>query len=234
VAPSYPLRFFRVVAPVPGLVGWTFLVVAIIDAIAITSDPAKAPGAIVPVLLMQLFAASSGFAVPARRGHYDLLLTGGYSRVWMAVVHWSTSIAPGIVTWLAIAGVELTVTAGAQISLLTFGTSAAMGLVSTLPWALTVRLPRFSGGIGWLLVLASSTTVFPSVQMISGPHPLSDLEGMAWAAWSFLVYPPSLVGQALSASGALIAMPALVVAGCAMATACRWILRASVPLEAAQ
>ena len=234
VNPAYPLRFFRVVAPVPGLIGWTFLAVSVTCAIGIGSDPARAPGAFVPVLLLQLFAAASGFAVPARRGHYDLLLTGGDSRVWMALVHWLTSIAPGTAAWLLVAGVEVTASGGARTALLASGTCAAMCLVSTLPWAITVRLPRFSGAIGWLLVLVMSTTTFPSARVVTGPFTSSDPGGLIWSAWSFLVYPPGLVGQVLSWTQVLVAAPALVLAGCSMAAACRWVVRASVPLEAAQ
>jgi hypothetical protein len=95
-----------------------------------------------------------------------------------------------------------------------------MALVSTLPWAINVRLPRFSGGIGWLVALAISTSVWPSMQSSS--------------AWRVLVYPASLVGQRLGVNETLIAAPAMVLALGSMAMACRWICRASVPLEAAQ
>ena len=235
VRPSSPLRFFRVVVPVPGLIGRTFLIVALIGAVSIAGDPARAPGAMVPVLLLQSFAASSGVAVPARRGYYDLLLTGGHSRVWMALAHWLTSIAPGVATWLLDAGVEAAASGGVRTALLTSGTWAAMCLVSTLPWAITVRLPRFSGAIGWLLVLAMSTTMFPfTPRVVSGPFTPSDLESLSWSAWSFLIYPPGLVGQVLSGNQALVVAPALVLAGCSMAAACRSVVRASVPLEAAQ
>lgn len=95
-----------------------------------------------------------------------------------------------------------------------------MALVSVLPWALTIRLPRYSGGIGWLLVLALSTGVWPSAQ--------------AWPAWRVLVYPVVLVGRDLSVNDALVAGPALFLSMVAMLMACRWVSRASVPLEAAQ
>ena len=165
---AYPLRFFRVVAPVPPLVGWTFLLVTIIGAVVIVHDPTRASRAMVPVLLLQLFGAASGFEVPARRGHYDLLFTSGYGRISMALVHWGTSIAPGILSWLALVVIERVVSGSAAPRLLASGTLAALGLVSTLPWAITVRLPRFSGGIGWLLVLAISTSVWPTTGIAIG------------------------------------------------------------------
>jgi hypothetical protein len=215
----YPLRFFRVVTTQPSLIVWTFVAVMFVGIVTIVRDPSRSAGVMVPVLLLQLFAASSGFEVPARRGHYDLLLTSGHQRVWMAVAHWATSIAPGVVMWLTLAAVEAAVSAG-YASLLTTGTLAAMALVSTLPWAITVRLPRFSGGIGWLLALAMCTSIWPSM-------PLS-------SAWGFLVYPAGLVGQRLGVEDGLTAAPAILLSLGAMVAACRWVSRATLPLEAAQ
>ena len=228
IAAVYPLRFFRIVAPLPPLIGWTFFVVVATGALVITRDPTRASGALIPILLLQLFAASSGFEVPARRGHYDLLLTSGHGRVWMALVHWGTSISQGIAAWLALIMIERIASGGTSATLLAAGTWAAVGLVSTLPWAITVRLPRFSGGIGWLLVLAISTSMWPWTEQSSDvAHPLM-------SAWRFLVYPPSLVGHAFRMDEAVIAAPALVLACGSMVAACRWVSKTSVPLEAAQ
>ena len=228
-----PLRFFRVVSTQPTLIVWTFVVVVVIGATAIVRDPSRSEGAMVPVLLLQLFAASSGFEVPARRGHYDLLLTSGHHRVWMAMVHWVTSSAAGVIAWLMLAAVEGAATSGSGTTLLASGTFAAMGLVSTLPWAITVRLPRFSGGIGWLLALVISASVLSSGNLPGG-QPGDTAADLIWAAWGFLVYPVVFVGRELGVDEALIAVPALIVSVASMAAACRWVSRASVPLEAAQ
>jgi hypothetical protein len=229
----YPLRFFRVVAPLPPLVGWTFIVLVLTASLVIVHNPARAPEAVVPVLLMQLFAASSGFEVPVRRGHYDLLLTSGSGRVSMAVMHWATSVAPGILAWLALAVVERAAIGTGPTRLLTSGTVAALSLVSTLPWAITMRLPRFSGGIGWLLALALSTSVWPSGELSIDRTP-ADVESMLSSAWAFLVYPPGLVGRGLQSHDISVVAPALLLACGAMAAAFRWVSRASAPLEAAQ
>jgi hypothetical protein len=230
VAAGYPIRFFRVVAPLPPLIAWTFLVLVSTGALVIARDPTRAPGAMVPILLLQLFAASSGFEVPARRGHYDLLLTSGYGRLWMALVHWGMSISQGIAAWLVLIVIEQVASEGAESKLVASGTCAAVGLVSTLPWAITVRLPRFSGGIGWLLALAISASIWPALSMTSS----GDAMTLLASAWRFLVYPPILVGHALPPDEAIIAAPALVLACGSMVAACRWVSRASVPLEAAQ
>jgi len=57
---------------------------------------------------------------------------------------------------------------------------------------------------------------------------------LIWSAWEFLVYPAVFVGRELSIGDGLIAAPALVLALAAMVAACRWVSRASIPLEAAQ
>ena len=155
----YLVRFFQVVSPLSGLVVWTFGVLVIADACIVVLAPGRTAGALAPLLLLQMFAASSGFALPARRGHYDVLLTRTGRRISIALAHWLTSIAPGIASWLIVASVE-SLTTGRASAALASGTCVAVMLVSTIPWALTVALPRFSGGIGWLLVLTIAGVTF--------------------------------------------------------------------------
>ena len=120
-----------------------------------------------------------------------------------------------------------------HLNLVTSGTLTAMGLVSTLPWAINVRLPRFAGGIGWLLALAMSSHVWSSAGAAEGlPGP--GVSQLVWPAWTVLVYPVGLVGRDLDWSQSVIAAPAVILAAGAMAAACLWVSRASVPLEAAQ
>jgi hypothetical protein len=230
----YALRFFRVIAPVSGLVGWSFVVIAAVGALTMTTDVTKAEAVMRPVLLLQVFAASSGFALPARRGHYDLLLTSGEDRLWIAVIHWLTSAIPGVMAWCALAATELTASMGTRATLLTSGTCAAMCIVSTLPWAITIRLPRFSGGIGWLLVLSVSTALWSPPLLLTEIHKPLDPFGLAWSAWSTLVYPATMVGDELTWIEACSAAPALALAVGSVVFGCRWIARASVPLEASQ
>src|SRR5688500_4408583 len=61
---------------------------------------------LVPLLLLQTLAASSGFIGPARRGHYDLLLTLGHARLEIGFAHWLMSIGRGIAVWLTLVLVE--------------------------------------------------------------------------------------------------------------------------------
>jgi hypothetical protein len=228
----YLIRFFQVVSPLSGLVVWTFGALVAAAGFVVVVDPERTAGALAPLLVLQMFAASSGFALPARRGHYDLLLTRTGRRTSIALIHWLTSIAPGIASWLIVASVE-SLASGRASAALASGTCVAVVLVSTIPWAITVALPRFSGGIGWLLLLTVAGVTFSP----DGNEWLNVRGGSdRWltTAWASLVYPMSVVGRHLSSDDILTVAPALGLAMVTMVCACMWVQHESFPLEAAQ
>ena len=228
------LRFFHVVSPVPRLMIATFGVITGAGVMLVVLDPGRAAAALSPVLLLQLFAASSGFSVPARRGHYDLLLTIGESRWRIAAAHWLTSILPGTAAWLVLGVTELLTTRGAQASLLSSGSFTALVLVSTLPWAMTVSLPRFAAAIGWLMVLVLVAMSLAAERTIELFGALAGGDSWVEAVVALLLYPPLLVGESIAGAQGFIVVPALLVAAAAMAKAVVWIVRSDIPLEAAQ
>jgi hypothetical protein len=142
------VRFFLVVPVVSSAMLVGFVFATAIGIVSIAVDVGQARRLLGPVLLMQLFATASGFRIPARRGHYDLLLTSGAGRATIAVVHWAMSAGPGMVSWLALAGVEWI--CGGRV-LLTPHVAATVWLVSTVPWVITVPLARTAGAILVLL-----------------------------------------------------------------------------------
>lgn len=231
----YMVRFFVVVPPMPMLMIGSFAVVTAVIAAVIVFDPSRAPEALTPILLLQLFACSSGFGVPARRGHYDLLLTHAGSHRLVVLGHWVASACPGIVSWLALAGI-CRVAAGHDAGglLLSTGSVAAVCLVSTIPWATTLCLPRFSGAIGWLLIVATMSLAAPEVFSIGSERSLEDWRTWTRTAWAMLVYPPVLVGRSLHGAEAMAAAPALLFATGALAVAFWSVQRRDIPLEAAQ
>ena len=228
----YLLRFFRVASPLPGLVVWTFGAIVAGACAIVVIAPARTAGAMAPLLVLQMFAASSGFAVPARRGHYDLLLTRTGGRISIALAHWISSIAPGVAGWLILSSVEALTSGNASIAMAS-GTCAAVALVSTIPWAATVALPRFSGGIGWLLILTITGITLSSGDGTSLMGAMES-DGFVEGATAFLLYPIAAVGRHLSSREMMIVSPALALAGVSMAAACSWVRRATFPLEAAQ
>ena len=190
----YAVRFFRVVPPVARLMVLSF---------GLSYGPGRC-GACVGSrprrarcdshVVLQVFAVSAGFAVSARRGYYDLLLTSGTGRVRTALVHWVMSMAPGVVSWVALGLFEAAVS-GNRHGIMASGTAAAMFVVSTVPWAITVALPRFAGAIGWMLLCVMAVTLTPIGDQ-GGAAWRASLEDQSWtAAAAFLLFPIRLVGE---------------------------------------
>jgi hypothetical protein len=106
--------------------------------------------AVASILLVQLFAVSTGFTRFASRGYYDPILVSGTGRLKVAGAHFLVSSLPGLSAWIAVGLVEA-VRAG-SLDVLAFRPAAwtSLLLVSTIPWALSLRLPPLSGGAIWL------------------------------------------------------------------------------------
>jgi hypothetical protein len=197
------------------------LAVAVAAFSAITmviADSSKGAEALVPLAFVQMFASSSGFAVPARRGHLDLLLTGGSPRWQIAATHFVVSIVPGMLAWMMVALVEAAVARTLSPKALSSGTFVAFGVISTIAWALTVWLPRLSGAIAWLLAMAVWF-----VGWFDLGHPLV-----------IIICPFLLLGTTLGGDRFAIAWPVMALAAVLSGLAMMWIVRTDVPLESAQ
>jgi hypothetical protein len=183
---------------------------------------------LLPVLVLQLFATSTGFIADARRGHFDVLLTGGVDRVTVAATYWALAVWPGVACWVVLALIDL---AGhGRTGLLSAGTIAAVTSVSTIPWATTVPLNRFAGAIGWLLTLV----------LLSGVTTLNEamfVRRIDQAPWSRVVacvlFPARLVGEPAAGNETGIFLLALL-ATIGMGAALLWISRTDVALETGQ
>lgn len=230
---AWLIRFFRVVPPVPPLVVALFAITSGATSVLIVTDQSRATAALTPVLVLQIFAASSGFIVPARRGYYDLLLTRVGGRIRVLLMHWMASVIPGVSSVFVLACVEMVVTANARPATLSSGTLAALWLVSCIPWAVTTVLLRFAGGLGWVVVLAA-TMAFLSSNQSDFVRILETSEPSYSSAFVFLVYPMGLAGQHLTPSQLLTVGPGLGAATLAVAAVCAWLHRTDIRLEAAQ
>lgn len=194
-------------------------------------DPSSGQQVVVPIVFLQMFSASTGFAVPARRGHYDLLMTSGARRLRIASTHLVLSVAPGIAAWLALGCVELTLRGG-ESRALAGGSVMALLLVSTLAWAATVPLPRLSGGIMWLLaiVMLLGTTDGWRPDAVTPRESVPSVGG----ALVYVLCPFLLVGKPLPWPAEWIAAPAAALSACAVGLALAWVTRMNVALEAPQ
>jgi len=193
---------------VPPLFIGGFVVAVGAATITLIGDPSAAPDTLAPVLLLQVFAASSGFRHPARRGHYDLLLTSGTPRWQIALAHCVSSIAPGLAAWLAVGIVELVMSHGTRLSSIAEGTCITFLAMSFIAWAVALPLSRATSAVAWLLVMTIrplSQAVNPST-LVSAGSPR-----------------PDFVLAALTGSAIVLTVAAFVL-----------IARTTVPLEASQ
>ncbi len=213
----YVFRYFRVVPPIPALMSGSFVVITLVGALSIVVTGEGRGVAAVPVIVLQAFSASTGFSAPARRGYFDLLLARGEPRARIAVVQWLTAITPGVLSWAGLTAVQALVRGAASNPLLASGTVTALLMASTIPWAVTVALPRFSGAIGWLLVVCLG-----AAGGVVWPDPVRQV-----------VFPIDLIGQRVD-NRAQVWLPAMLLSLVSITIALWWVHRTDIRLEAAQ
>jgi hypothetical protein len=225
-------RFFCIVPPVP--VPLLLLLSAATTAAAVLAlvSPALTTAPLAAVLVLQIFAASSGVAGPSRRGYYDTLFAQGIGRAQLLCGHWLASAGPGAVCWWAVAALERlgpgTGVATAPGSLL------ALWLTSSVPWAITAALPRFSAAIAWLVALVTALSTVPGGQ-VALQSALTATSGSAWGGVAALVYPMGLLGVSLTGPHwVAVAIPGLLASALLCAAAFGWFIRTDLPLEVAQ
>jgi hypothetical protein len=206
----YALRYFAIVSVVPQLFVVGFAVVWVIGTSATVLGDGRAVDALAPLLFMQMFAASSGFDLPARRGHYDLLLTSGVSRWQIGAAHCLTSILPGVAAWVSM---ELWLSWLSRDGAFATGSLVAFLSVSLVAWATAVPTSRAVSSVGWLVVMTApgaKDRILPTT-----------LIGHSLFPWTF-------------AAGGGVAVAWVLVAVFAVAAAGVHIRRGAVPLEASQ
>jgi len=134
----HPLHTLVVLAAVTGVGVWT-----------IAMSPAEIDSALGLLLFVQMFLASTGFLVRARRGHFDPILTSAYGRRSVVVSHWLASVAPGLGAWTLMSVVAWALGSGAYGSAL-YGTRlVAMLIVSAVAWTAGFALGRSAAGALW-------------------------------------------------------------------------------------
>ncbi|MBI3493709.1 MAG: hypothetical protein HY047_18325 [Acidobacteria bacterium] len=104
-------------------------------------------------LFLQLFAASSGYRERLRRGHFDAILAGRNERWSVAAVHWVMSAGFGLMLWFALGMIDLAGRTGHVPAAFSVTGLVVFLYVSTVAWAVTLPLPKYSGAILWLALL---------------------------------------------------------------------------------
>ena len=228
---AFLTAFFRAAPPVTRPMVLCLWGTALLGGVAMSAGVAQGATVLTPVVVLQIFASSSGFGLALRRGHYDLVLSRGVDLPGLMTAHWLASIAPGAGAWLAVAALERVTLSGPPVALAS-GSLLAFALASTLPWALTTPLPRFGAAIGWLVLLVTSLAMVPSGQL-QLVEALRASRPSALGALAVVVYPMGLLGADATRLPAGTLSPGLACAVGAMLGALAWHRRAEVPLETA-
>lgn len=166
-----PLRFFAALAHPPA----SLVAVLAILALGACALEGVAGGSsdwvLASILLVQMFACSSGFTRHASRGYYDPVLLGGRRRGRIALAHFAVTALPGLAAWTVSGLAAATVARTFSTPALRPAGWAALFLVSAVPWAANLRLAPFAAGSLWLLVTASlllSGRLFRTLALLNG------------------------------------------------------------------
>jgi hypothetical protein len=188
------MRFFIVLLRPSGAIVCTAAAIVAVAAWLGSSAAGDFDQSFALVLLLQMFGAATGFTHAARRGHYDPVLCGPQSRLPAAAAHAAGSMLPGIVAWLGVICVDQ-VTRPRHLSTgLSVSAIEALLWISVVAWCLTLRLPRYSGGLLWLFVFVG----LGSLHRLQGLEPIL-LDQSSWPA----------IGKAIAAA---LTAPLLLVA----------------------
>jgi hypothetical protein len=136
-------------------------------------------------------------------------------------MHLAASVAPGVICLVAVAAVEAFYSGGVARVSLASGTLAGFMAISAVSWAVTVPLPRMTGGIVWLLILVAPVdrSVLPS------------LVPRAATAW---LLPSTLVGVDLASLGWGTVLPLAGVVIVSIAGGVLWICHTDFSLQVAR
>jgi hypothetical protein len=226
--PPSAFRWFAAVSSPPVPLTAVFAVLAAGAAALEIVDRGSSDWVLASIALIQLFAASTGFTRHASRGYYDPVLLGR-SRVPIAFAHFAASAAPGVVAWIACGAVQAIAARSASVPAFRPAGWAALLLVSTIPWAVSVRAAPLVGGTLWLLLSVSFVVSGRVLEPLGRLHaqPLWALEHPATALGLGLAFPfaipsmqwPSVLVLAFSG-----------IAGVALACGVFAVARAEFPL----
>lgn len=193
--------------------------------------PGDLRGPYIVLLLCQSFAASTGYAQRARRGHFDQVLAGRVSRLRFAAAHALISAVVGAIAWVAISVLDALGGGGQWPLGFTLRAAAAFVYISAVAWAASVPFAKYSAGVAWLVVavaLAASGRLFAlrnSYVTASGGW-----TGAWHALGPVLLFPPVMVGEPASPSVVVIAL-LIVAAIAALGLGVAFIAHYSLALE---
>ena len=205
------VKFFAIVRQSPSYGLAVLAAVTAFGILTITLNPAELDSALGMVLFVQMFLASTGFAVTAHRGHFDPVLVHGSARPAVLFVQWCASVTPGAIAWAVLAGCGHALSSPAAWSALAGTRLVAFLIVSAMAWVAGFALPRGAGGAVWMGVLVA--LLLRHVDLVPPASPQDSAMVILRTAGALVVCPFLLLGArvqigvpALSASLAAAAL----------------------------
>lgn len=221
MTPSTLRFFFTVAGPRAGDLLAGLLLIAYAGYVVVTA-PTEFNQVLGLAIVLQLFAASTGYRDRLRRGHFDPILAGRTNRLAVAATHWAVSSVLGLAVWCALVAIELATRPNPTLTSLAPGELSALLYVGTAAWMLTLSFPRYSGAILWLLALIVLLTTPYSQTLRVAFTPVPDTWTAAVRAVSSVFVIPFLL--LIDPTVVNFKLMALTVAGAAMA----WMLGAAL------
>ncbi len=218
--PMRPVRFLWLVSSPRVYFRLIFALLAAVGVVIEFVNPGSSDFGSGSILLVQLFAVSTGFTRFASRGYYDPVLVSGRGRLRVAFAHFVVSALPGAWAWVVVGVAQAVKARSLDVPALRPAGWAGLLLVSTIPWALTLRLPPLSGGAIWLtlsagfLVSGKGMEFFAMMRQSMGSTGLGFLRGVGFGlAFPLLVpdvrWSPSVLGGLFGVSAAALCLGSL-------------------------
>jgi hypothetical protein len=191
-----PLRYFlAVLHPAHGLAA--LIVIAALGLWMIVISPGELDSALGLLLVAQMFLASSGLLVRARRGHFDQVLTSRPDRRSILVCHWIASVAHVVAAWVVLSGVAWALgNTTSAVSALVGPRLVALFVVSAIAWAAGIGFSRGSVGALWTMGLVAALLYHGNLLgSPPGPHLIASTVAVMRHALVLLGCPFLLLGS---------------------------------------
>ena len=168
------------------------------------SDPGGFDQAVAIALFLQMFSAATGYRDRLRKGHFDPVLSAGANRWCVACSHWLASTGLGLLVWFLLGLIALAGGTGHRPAAFTAPGIIVLLYVSTVAWATTLALPRYSGAVLWLALLfgLASTQHLQALRVTFNPAASSMLDVVRAVATS-MIFPILLFVDPAAVSGAV-------------------------------
>jgi hypothetical protein len=144
-----PLRYFLVVGLNPSHNLAVLAAVTVIGLWTVAMSPGELDSALGMLMFVQMFLASTGFLVRARRGHFDPILTSASERTAVVSSHWLASALPGVLACSLVCGVDWMYGGGGIPSAAAGRRLLALSIVSGVSWIAGFALTRGAAGALW-------------------------------------------------------------------------------------